>query len=155
MALLVPKITYPADVPTSELDFTFPPVEKPMTLGNDGDEIESVRNDSITLSGLRQSMFYRADEFKHLRMSNVPIADMTAWKAFVNYAQQGGSFRYYPDSTLTAFDEWLLEDSGGSNRSQTSSSSSSATNWAPQYVVRGLASFELVMRKVPGGLSSP
>src|SRR5256885_1445267 len=110
MALLVPKITNPASAPATTLVFTYPPVEKPMTLGNDGDELEAVRNDSITLSGLRQSMYFRTDEFKHLIMSNVPIADMTAWKAFMNFAQQGDSFLYYPDSTLSAYDEWLLED---------------------------------------------
>lgn len=156
MALLVPKITYPASAPVTTLVFTYPPVEKPFGPTNDGDEIEAVRNDSITLSGLRQSMYYRTDEFKHLIMSNVPIADMPAWKAFFNFAQQGDSFLYYPDSTLSGYDEWWDEDSGGSNRSSSSSSSSSSsTNWAPKYVVRGLASFELVMRKVPGGLSSP
>jgi hypothetical protein len=155
MALLVPQITYPASAPANTLVFTYPPVEKPFGLTNDGDEIESVRNDSITLSGLRQSMFFRQDEFKHLIMQNVPQADMPAWKLFFNFAQTGDSFLYYPDSTLSGFDEWLLEDSGGSNRSQTSSSSSSSsTNWNPKYVQRHLASFELVMRKVPGGLSS-
>lgn len=156
MALLVPKIIYPASAPVTTLVFTYPPVEKPFGPTNDGDEIESVRNDSITLSGLRQSMLYRADEFKHLIMSNVPVADMPNWKLFSIFAQSGDSFLYYPDATLSGFDEWLLEDSGGSNRSQTSSSSSSSsTNWNPKYVPRGLASFELVMRKVPGGLTSP
>jgi|SRR5581483_335485 len=154
MALLVPKITYPAAAPTTTLTFTYPPVEKPFGATNDGDEIESVRNDSITLSGLRQSMFYRTDTFKHLIMANVPQSDMQNWKAFITYVQQGGSFLYYPDSTGTAYDEWLLEDSGGSQRSQTSSSMvSSSTNWAPKYVERHLAQFELVMRKVPGGLT--
>jgi hypothetical protein len=154
MSFLVPKIVYPASAPATTLDFTYPPVEKPFGSTNDGDEIEAVRYDSITLSGLRQSMLYRKDIFKRLIMANVPVADLPNWALFMDFVHTGDSFLYYPDSTLSGFDEWWMEDSGGSNRSQ-SSGSSSATNWAPQYVVRGLASFELVMRKVPGGLSSP
>jgi hypothetical protein len=152
MAFLVPKITYPASAPVTTLNFTYPPVEKPFGPTNDGDEIEGVRNDSITLSGLRQSMFYRKDIFKHLIMSNVPVADLPNWALFMDFVHTGDSFLYYPNSTLTAYDEWWNEDSGGSNRSS-SGSSSSTTNWAPKYVARGLASFELVMRKVPGGLT--
>ena len=155
MALLLPKITDPADSEANTLNFTYPPVEKPMLDPRDGDEREGVRSDSFTLSGLRQSMFYRADEFKRLTMKDVPIADISNWRDFIDYAHEGGSFRFYPDATLTAFDEYILEDSGGSNRSQTDSASNSATNWAPKYVVRTIDGFEIVMRKVPGGLSSP
>jgi hypothetical protein len=151
MALLVPKIVYPASAPVTTLNFTYPPVEKPFGATNDGDEVEAVRYDSITLSGLRQSMFYRKDIFKHLIMANVPVADLPNWALFMDFVHEGDSFLYYPDSTLSAYDEWWMEDSGGSNRSDSGSSSS---NWAPKYLVRGLASFEVVMRKVPGGLFS-
>src|SRR5580765_5853190 len=120
MSIPLPKITYPASSPTTTLNFAFPPVEKPMPFGNEGDELEAVRNDSITLSGLRQSMYYRTDEFKHLILKYVDIpSEMDDWKAFILYALQGGSFLYYPDATDTGtYDEWLLEDPGGSNRSQ-------------------------------------
>lgn len=154
MPFVLPKITYPADTEANTLAFTYPPIGKPMLDPRDGDEREGVRADSFTLSGLRQSMFYRADEFKHINMPNVPIADISNWRDFIDYCHQGGSFRYYPDSTLSAFDEYILEDSGGSNRSQTSSASNSATNWMPKFIVRTIDGFEIVMRKVPGGLSS-
>lgn len=150
----LPMFSWPASSPANSFTPTYPPVEKP-TIGNAGDEIEDVRVDSFTVSGLRQSIWWRQDEFKHLLMKFVPIADMANWRAFIDYAQQGGSFLYYPDSTQTAFDEWWLEDSTGSQRSSQSGGSSSSTNWNPKYVFRTMGGFELVMRKVPGGLSAP
>jgi hypothetical protein len=152
----IPMFVYPAvPVAVPQVSFipTYPPVEKP-TPGNMGDEIEDVRNDSIAVAGLRQTMWWRQDEFRHLIFKFAPITDMPGWRAFIDYAQQGGSFLYYPDSTLPDFDEWWLEDSTGSNRSQTSNSSSS-TNWAPKFAFRTMAQHELVMRKVPGGLHFP
>lgn len=152
----LPQLSWPASAPANSFVFTYPPVEKPMPNPQDGDEIESVRVDSLTLLGLRQSMFYYQPEFLHLRMKFVPKGDMANWKAFLEYAQQGGSFLYYPDSTARAFDEYWLEDSGGSNRSQSmNSTSTSSTNWNPKYSFRTINSFEIVMRKVPGGLTSP
>lgn len=150
----LPMIAWPASGPSGFLNFTYPPIEKPMPQGNEGDEIEGVRVDSITVSGLRQSMYYRTDEFKHLIMKFVPIVDIDNWKAFIQYAVQGGSFLYYPDSTGSTYDEWWMEDLGGSARSQMGSGSGSA-NWNPKYSFRTMAEFELVMRKVPGGLSAP
>lgn len=155
MPFVVPKIAWPTDTLANELIFQYPPVEK-ATQNADADEVEGVRIDTISLSGIRQSAFYRSDEFKHLSLKSVEIASEIAnWRSFFDYAHEGGSFLYYPDSTGTAYDEWVLEDSGGSNRSSLSSSSSSSTNWQPKLAFRGFDEFELVMRKVPGGLSSP
>lgn len=150
MPFIIPQITYPAILPTTTLSFTYPPVEKPGI-----DDLDGVRNDSLALCGLRQSMFYRTDTFKHLTMSNVPMIDLPYWKLFFDYAMQGGSFLYYPDATASAYDEWLLESSGGSSPSTASSGADVQDAWSPTFVVRGLAQFELVFRKVPGGLTSP
>jgi hypothetical protein len=148
MAFIIPKITYPASAPTTTLNFTYPPTEKPGIPDQEG--VSAV---SKTLSGLKQTRWWREDEFIHLSMKNVPQADLPAWKAFLNYAHQGGSFLYYPDATDTAtYDECWLEDSGGSSRSSGSGSSSDA--WSPTYTARGLVQFELVLQKVPDGITA-
>jgi hypothetical protein len=148
----LPMIRWPASSPTNTLNFTYPPVEKPGI-----DDEEGVRVDSVTLSGLKQSMWYRTDIFRHVILKFVPMADLANWKSFFDYALQGGSFLYYPDSTLAVYDEWQMEDSGGSMRNQTqvSSSGNAGDAWNPTYSFRGITQFSLVMRKVPGGLSSP
>src|SRR6266536_2014 len=112
MAFINPKITYPASAPTTTLVFTWPPVEKAMIPDQEG-----VAAVSKTLSGLKQTMWWREDEFIHLIMKSVPHVDLPAWQAFINYAHQGGSFLYYPDATdLATFDECWLEESGGSGK---------------------------------------
>ena len=149
MSYPIPQITYPASAPVNTLTFSYPPIEKPGI-----DDQEGVGAVSKTLSGLKQTMFIREDEYKRLSMKFVPMADLQAWKDFMNYAHQGGTFLYYPDATLTGYDEYYLEDSGGSARSSMSSSNSSDA-WSPSYAFRGFDEFELVLYKVSGGLSAP
>jgi len=94
-------------------------------------------------------MFLRQDQFFVLTFnSNVPWDDMTGWQAFIDYANTGGSFLYYPDDSASRFDEYWLEDGGGSARN-----SSVISAWNPRMGARMLSSFELTLRKVPGGLS--
>jgi hypothetical protein len=147
-----PKIVYPASGPGTTLIFTYPPIKKAGPYGIF--DQEAVGSVSISLSGKRrQVMYLRTDQFLRLSMdSNVPWADLTEWQAFIEYAIQGGSFLYYPDSAATTFDEFWLEDAGGSARNSTSANISTPA-WASTYAARNLASFELVLRKVPGGLT--
>jgi len=149
MPFIIPKIVYPADSQTDTLNFTYPPTEKP-----GADDLDAQRVDSISLSGLKQSLWYRTDTFKHIQMENVPMEDLPAWTAFMSYAMQGGSFLYYEDASQSAFAEWQLEASGGSSPSTSSTGTDASDAWSPSYSSRGLASFELYFRKVPGGLSS-
>ena len=150
MSSYYPKILYPAVAtsPTTQttLTFTLPPVKKPGPYPVQ--DQEGVGAVSLAVSGLRQVMWYRTDQFFHLVMDDVPWADMAAWQTFVQYAIQGGSFLYYPDSTGTAYDEYTLEDSGGSARSQVALDA-----WNPKMGDRQHGQFELVFRKVPGGLT--
>lgn len=148
-----PQITYPAAAPTTTLSFTLPPKKKPGTYPI-GDQ-EGVGAASITLSGLRQVLLYREDDFYHLFMEDVPWADMPNWALFISFALTGQSFLYYPDSAGTAYDEYWLEDLGGSARSSSTinNSSSSSQAFNPQESDRQHATFELVFRKVPGGLT--
>ena len=114
---------------------------------------EAVGSVSLSISGKRQVMYLRTDQFFHLVFdASVPWADMHAWQSFIQYAIQGGSFLYYPDASATAFDEYVLDDAGGSARNQ-SGGSYSTPAWNPTMGARQLSSFELVLRKVPGGLT--
>ena len=151
MAFGYPKITWPAAAPTNTLAFTFPPTGKPGPYGvMDQEAVGSVM---ISISGKRQVMYLRTDQFFRLTFdSSVPWALMAAWQTFIDYANQGGSFLYYPDSLGTAFDEYWLEDAGGSARNQTSANASTPV-WSPTMGAHQLSSFELTLRKVPGGLS--
>ena len=89
-----PAITYDPGSGLVTLNFSFPPVSKP-----GADDRNAVRNDSITCSGLKQSMWQRTDIFKTLQMDFVPMDDLVAWEAFLDYALQGGEFNYYPGGT--------------------------------------------------------
>lgn len=141
-----PKITYPASSPTTTLTFTLPPVKKPGPYP--AADQEGVGTASLTVSGKRQVMWWRTDQFLHLVMDDVPWADVATWQSFLQYALQGGSFLYYPDAAGTAYDEYWLEDSGGSARA-----SEALGAWNPKMGDRQHAQFELVLRKVPGGLT--
>jgi hypothetical protein len=151
MPFIIPKITYPADTQETTLDFTYPPTEKPGIPDQEG-----VSAISKTLSGLKQTMWWREDEFINLHFKNVPMADLPDLKTFLNYCHQGGSFLFYPDANdISTFVECWLEDSTGSARSSSSSSSTSSEAWTPTFALRGFVAFDLVLQIVPGGISGP
>lgn len=145
----IPKITYPAASPTTTVSFTLPPTGKPGPYGI-ADQ-EGVGTPSISLSGKKQVMWIRTDAFFHLIFPDIPWADMPMWQLFIQYALQGGSFLYYPDAAGSAYDEYWLDDSGGSARNQ--NSDTQLDSWNPSMSDREHATFELVLRKVPGGLT--
>lgn len=151
MAFAYPQVKWPAASPTATLQFTYPPINKPGPYGvMDQEAVGSV---SITLSGKRQVLNLRTDQFFHLIFdATVPWADMAAWQIFIQYAIDGGSFLYYPDSGGTAYDEYILEDAGGSARNSTTANISTPA-WNPTMGARQMSSFELVLRKVIGGLT--
>jgi hypothetical protein len=128
MAFPIPRIIYGSTI----LDFTYPDVQKPMT-----DLLQAVRHDSITSSGLRQSMVERVDVLKTLQFDSIPWADLPAFSDFIKYAIEGGSFQFYPDATASAFQTWELVDD----------------NFSPQFSSRGLTKCTLKLRQVPGGTS--
>jgi hypothetical protein len=122
-----PKITYNNGT-LQTLNFTYPPVAKPGT-----DDLEQQRTDSISLSGLKQSISIRTDDFFTLQMDFVPQADLPAWKLFMQWALAGNSFQYYADASINVFDTFTLED----------------TKWTPTRAFFGTAKFKLRFRKVP------
>lgn len=143
-----PKITYPASAPTTTVTFTLPPIGKPGPYPVM--DQEGVGAASLSLSGQKQVMWFRTDQFLHLIMEDVPWADAAMWQSFIQYALQGGTFLYYPDATGSAYDEYWVEDSGGSGRA-----SQVLDAWNPTMGDRQHATFELVLRKKPGGLTHP
>lgn len=147
----IPKITYPAAAPTTTVTFTLPPLKKPGPYGVM--DQEGVGTASISISGQKQVMWWRTDQFFHVTFDDVPWADMAMWQAFIDYALQGGTFLYYPDAAGTAYDEYWLEASGGSPRNQSYDSQLDA--WNPTMGDRQHATYELVLRKKPGGLTHP
>jgi len=73
---------------------------------------EVTRQDSVSLLGEKQAVFFRTDNFLEFEMEWVtgPGTDATNWQNFFNNALQGGIFDYYPDGTLSAFTRYFLED---------------------------------------------
>ena len=109
------------------LAFSFPPVQKSGTLDREID-----RRDSIALSGVKQSIFVRSDKFFPLQMDYVDIAgDLPAWDAFLDYAETGATFDYYPDADVDAFTTYTLED----------------TSFNPAFAFFGTAKFKLKFRR--------
>lgn len=127
MSLVVPKFVY--DPGTGPVTFTptYPAVQKP-----GADELDAIRHDSDTISGIRQSIFERIDVYRTLQFDSVPQSDEANWTAFMTYALTGGSFNYYPDSTLTPFITFTLDD----------------TNWAPALNFLTTDKFKLKLRQV-------
>src|SRR6266705_52185 len=86
------------------LRFTYPPTGKPDLGDGAGDELQPLRYDSITLSGLKQSVYVRTDTFRLLNMTNVPFSDLPGWRQFMAYAQTGGQFHYHFDADSEDYD---------------------------------------------------
>ncbi len=62
--------------------------------------MEATRHDSITTSGLQQSVIERVDRVFDLDFAVVPLSDLAGWDAFLSSAIQGQQFRYIPDATI-------------------------------------------------------
>lgn len=129
----IPLIRYDAGAGTVNVNPTYPNVKKPKAV-----DFEAVRHDSITSSGLRQSITERVDRVFEVNFNFVPWEDLTMWSEFFAYAVEGGPFAYYPDGTTTTYNTWQLVDD----------------KVKFTYVSKGLSSFKFSMRLVPGGPSS-
>lgn len=129
MSFPVPKLQYNPGTGVITLPFTYPPIQK-----SGAPDLTAVRNDSISISGLKQTMSERVDEFLPLQMEFVPLADLPAWQDFMHFALAGGLFNYFPDHLLTHFTTYTLEDS----------------SWTPKRNCFGISKFTIRMRKVYG-----
>lgn len=61
---------------------------------------QAIRHDSITTSGLQQSVLERIDRVFELNFPVVPVGDLSGWDAFLSWALAGQQFEYAPDSTV-------------------------------------------------------
>jgi len=123
-----PKIIYtPAGGTEQTLSFVFPPRELP------GYQKTAVRHDNVSTAGVRESVIERVDEFLELSLEFIKAGtDLANWQAFLDYAITGAAFSYYPDAALSAFTNYLLED----------------TETQVEYKAPGLYSLKLKLRKL-------
>ena len=77
------------------------------------DNQHAIRHDSITTSGLQQSVLERIDRVLTLDFENIPESDLSGWDAFLSLALAGNQFQYYPDSTMGANEYYYLVDMDG------------------------------------------
>jgi hypothetical protein len=125
--MLLPKFSYDAGSGTVNFTPTYPPINKPLS-----DELEASRHDSITTSGVKQSITDRVDSFITIEFSFVPQADIAAWKAFFAWTLPGGRFTYYPDATVSGtHTDYTIEEA----------------SWVPKRTVFGHTGFKFRMRQ--------
>jgi len=98
---IVPKFHYNGN------DFipTYPPKGKVSV-----DKQSATRSDSISSSGLRQSVTERIDRVLTLEFPSIPEGDLTNWDAFISWILAAGQFDYYPDSTLSSSNTYQVVD---------------------------------------------
>ena len=73
----------------------------------------AVRHDNLSTAGIRESVLERVDEFMELSLNWIRAgADLANWTAFLDYALTGAAFAYYPDASLNAYTNYVLEDTG-------------------------------------------
>lgn len=90
---LTPKITYNGT--------SFVPVYPPKAkIPIDGQR--AVRHDSITTSGVQQSILERIDRVNTFDFPNIPESELSSWDAFLTWALGGNQWQYTPDSSTSA-----------------------------------------------------
>lgn len=124
----IPKIVYPSGG-SNTLTFTRQPRMVPF------DVRKAVRHDNDASSGVRESIYERTDVFLTFTMEYVNIgSDVAAWDTFIQSAEQGIPFDYYPDQTLGSFVTYTL----------------AATDWTAKYKQLGIYTFDMNLRKYAG-----
>jgi hypothetical protein len=122
-----PKIVYDPGTGPTTLAFQRSPRRVPAYFAR------TERKDNVSSAGVHETIFLRTDNFLEFEMEWVAIgSDVQAWNTFMQYALQGGQFSYYPDSSLTSFTNYWLEDAV----------------WKPDYKAPGQYTFKLKFRQV-------
>ncbi len=121
-----PQITWTDGTTTNTLAFTYPPTHVAAY------NAVAKRHDNVSSSGVRESILERIDNFLEIAMATVLSgADVENWNNFMQFALAGNQFQYYPDSSLSSFTNYLLED----------------TTWQAAYRAPGLYRFKLKFRQ--------
>ncbi len=95
-----PKIVFNAVT----LQFSYPGRNAP-----DRDS-KATRQINTASSGVTEQIFERRDTFLEFDMDVIPDADAAAWNAFLDWADQGNQFDYYPDAAVASFTAYTLEN---------------------------------------------
>jgi hypothetical protein len=120
MSSIVPKIVWPAGGGNTLL-FDYPPVNVPY------DDRASIRHDNAASSGVREFIYERTDVFLDLEIANMLLATAATWDSFIQSAEQGIPFDYYPDHMSGTHDTYTLE----------------GTTWKPEFKYLATFTFKL------------
>jgi hypothetical protein len=94
-----PKIVYNSVT----LNFSYPPRQVPNY------DKETVRHINVASSGKVEQVYERTDAFLEIAVEDIPDPDAAAWSAFLDWANQGLTFNYYPDASAPGFTTYTLE----------------------------------------------
>ncbi len=110
--------------------FQLPPTSKPYK------SYAATRTDTLSTSGVKQSVWLRTDSLMPLVMEYVQIGDdVEAFDTFMQYALQGGEFNFFPDADIDESDVYTLDD----------------TSWKPEFALFQYFKFVLNCRKAIEG----
>lgn len=128
-----PKFAYNAGSGVVDFSPTYPATQKsgPPTVAN----LSAIRHDSVTSTGIKQSVWERTDELYELNFETVPESDLASWRAMMSWLLQGAQVTYYPDVTDAAtYYDYTLEDMA----------------WAPKWKSWKTYTFKLTLRRWVG-----
>jgi hypothetical protein len=133
LAFPIPKFAYGSG---AGIDFipTYPPTKKTPYA-----PLEATRHDSITSSGIKQSVWERTDTFVVLQFETVPESDLPEWQQLFAWILEGNQFTYYPSSLdETTFQQYTIED----------------MSWTPTWKSFQTYAFTMKMRLVVGAVTA-
>jgi hypothetical protein len=86
----------------------------------------------VAASGLLETIYEHTDHYTDITVEAVQIgADVDNWNTFVIFAERGGIFSFYPDSTANPFTDYTLWDA----------------QWTAAYRSVGLYNFKMKWRE--------
>jgi hypothetical protein len=94
------------------------------------DCLAATRHDSITSSGLKQSVLERIDDVMTLPFLYVPQSDLAAWKTMMTWLLAGNVFAYFPNALVDSWNDYTLD----------------SMDWTPKWVAPYTFSFTLQCR---------
>jgi hypothetical protein len=92
----------------------------------------AIRHSNVAASGLLETIYEHTDHYTDITVEAVQIgADVDNWNTFVIFAERGGIFSFYPDSTANPFTDYTLWDA----------------QWTAAYRSVGLYNFKMKWRE--------
>ena len=130
-AFVVPMFVYNSGAGDVEFTPVYPAIGKQPL-----DGLAATRHDSITSSGIKQSVTERVDDVMTLTFSFVPQSDLASWKTMMKWLLAGNVFAYRPNAAdNTVWNDYTLD----------------SMDWTPKWVAPFTFAFELQCRLWVGG----